>query len=73
MDGLGIWFGISNTFVGVWSNGVGQNKETHKEHDEDCVEEGFQLDSIKFDRDCEEVREGLSRGIVVSIFEIDQN
>ena len=39
---LGIWFGISNTCCGVWPNEVGQNKETKKKDDEDCVVEGFQ-------------------------------
>ena len=62
MAWLGIWFGISNTF-GVWSNWVGQNRETDEEHDEDCVEEI--------------VREtGKLSGwgiVVVSIFEMDQN
>ena len=61
MAWLGIWFGISNTF-GVWSNWVGQNRETDEEHDEDCVEEI--------------VREtGKLSGwgiVVVSIFEMDQ-
>ena len=27
----------------MWLNGVGQNRETDEGHDEDCVEEGFQL------------------------------
>ena len=35
--------------------GVGQNRETDKVHDENCVEEGFQLDSITFGRDGERV------------------
>ena len=30
----------------MWSNGVGQNRETDEEHDEDCIEEGFQLARI---------------------------
>ena len=25
----------------MWLNGVGQNRETDEEHDEDCVEEAF--------------------------------
>ena len=62
MAWLGIWFGISNT-LGVWSNWVGQNRETDEEHDEDCVEEI--------------VREtGKLSGwgiVVVSLFEMDQN
>ena len=35
----------------MWSNGVGQNREADEEHDEDCVEEGFQLARIKYDRE----------------------
>ena len=44
----------------MWSIRVGQNRETDKEHDENCVEEGFQLDSTKFGRDDSGVREALS-------------
>ena len=43
----------------MWSNGLGQNKETDKEHDEDCSEVGFQLARIKYDRDSEVSREAL--------------
>ena len=33
---------------------IGRNKrETDKEHDEDCVEDGFQLARVKFERDGE--------------------
>ena len=59
MIGLGchmVWY-ISNTCGAVWLYGVEQNKETDEEHDEDCVEEGFQLASVKFDRDDEGGRE----------------
>ena len=45
---LAAWLGISNTCGGVWLNGVEQNSETNEKHDEDCVEEGFQLASVKF-------------------------
>ena len=41
----------------MWSNGVGQNRETDEEHDEACIEEGFQLARIKNDRDSEGGRE----------------
>ena len=41
----------------MWSNGRRQNSETDKEHDEDCVEEWFQLARIKYDRDGEGGRE----------------
>ena len=46
----------------MWSNGVGQNRETDEEHDEDCIEEGFQLARIKYDRDSEGSRENLGVG-----------
>ena len=35
----------------MWSNGVGQNRETDEEHDQDCVEEGFHLARVKVDKD----------------------
>ena len=50
MAWLCIWFGISNN-CGVWLNGVEQNRETDEEHDENYVEEEFQLAKLKFDRD----------------------
>ena len=53
---------LSNTCDGVWSNGVGPNKETDKKHDEDCVEERFQLGRVKYDRDGEGSREALVEG-----------
>ena len=40
---------------------VGKNKETHGEHDEDCVEEGFQLTRGKFDRVGEGGREAAGK------------
>ena len=43
-------FCTSNNY-GVWPNGVGQNRETDEEHDEDFVEEEFQLAKVKFDKD----------------------
>ena len=43
---------ISNN-CGVWSYMVEQNRESDEEHDEDCVEEGFQLNKGKNDRDGE--------------------
>ena len=46
----------------VWSNGVGQNRKTDEEHDHDCIEEGFQLVRIKYDRDSEGGREALGVG-----------
>ena len=33
--------------------GVGQNRKTSEEHDEDCVEERLKLARVKFDRDGE--------------------
>ena len=44
-----ICFCISNACGGVRSNGVGKNRETNEQHDEDCAEEGFQLARLKFD------------------------
>ena len=61
MARLAIWFGISNTCGGVWLNRVGQNRETDEEHDEDCVEEGFQL-ARELDKDGERGREALGMG-----------
>ena len=46
----------------LWSNGVGQNKETDEKCNENCVEEGFQLARVKLDRDDERAREALSVG-----------
>ena len=46
----------------MWLNLVGQNKETDEEHDEDCVEEDFQLTREIFDRDGERGRETLGMG-----------
>ena len=44
------------------SNGVGQNRETDEEHDEDWIEEGFKLARIKYDRESERGREALGAG-----------
>ena len=41
-------------------NGVGQNRETDGEDDDDCVKEGFQLVKVKYDRDGGGGRETLS-------------
>ena len=49
MAWISIWFGTSNS-CGVLSNGVGQNRENNEEHDEDCVEKGFQLAKVRFDK-----------------------
>ena len=46
----------------MWLHGVGQNRETEEEHDECCVEEGFQLTRVKFYRDGEGGREDLEMG-----------
>ena len=46
----------------MWSNGEEQNRETDEERDEDCIEEGFQLARIKYDRDSEGGREALDVG-----------
>ena len=47
-------------------NGVGQNKETDEEHDEDCVEEGFNIARMKFDRDGKGDREAVGMGYCTS-------
>ena len=46
----------------MYSNGVGQNRENDEEHDADCIEEGFQLATIKYGRDSEGDRETLGVG-----------
>ena len=64
-DWLGLLYGlIYLIFVvaGMWLNWVGQNRETDEEHDEDCIEEGFQLARVKFDRDGEGGRKALGLG-----------
>ena len=57
-----MWFGISYTGGGAWSNGVGQNRKTDEEHDKDCVEERFYLAWVKFERDGERGWEALGMG-----------
>ena len=49
----------SNTYGSVWSNEVGQNRETNEEYDEDCVEERFQLARVKVGKDNERGTEAL--------------
>ena len=62
MAWLVICFGIFNTCGGMWSNGFGKNRETDSEHDEDCVEEGFQSASAKLNRDGKGERKSLGTG-----------
>ena len=57
MAWLDIWFSVSNTCGGVWSNR--ESRETDEEHDEDRVKEGFQLTRVKSGRDDEGDRETL--------------
>ena len=38
---------------------MGKNRETDEEHDEDCIQGGFKLASVKFDRDGDGGREAL--------------
>ena len=54
-------------------NGLGQNRETNEEHDEDCVEEGFQLTRAKLNRNGKGGKKAINMGIVVSVFQMDQN
>ena len=46
----------------MWLNRVGQNRETDEKHDEDCVEEGFQLAGVKIDKYGEGGRDALVVG-----------
>ena len=50
MAWFGIWFGTCNACGGMWSNVLGQKRETDKDHEDDCVEEGFRLARVKSDR-----------------------
>ena len=50
---------MSGNCGGVSLNGVKQNRGTNEEHDEDCVEDKFQLARVKFYRDGERGREAL--------------
>ena len=56
LDWLGLAYG---SVYDVRSNGVGKNREIDEDHDEDCVEKGFQLTSGAFDRDGEEGKESV--------------
>ena len=50
-------------------HGVGQNRETDEEHDEDCVQRWFKLASVKFDRDGDGGREAFGmRNCSIDIF-----
>ena len=62
MAWLAISFGITNTCRGAWLNGVEQSSKTTEEHNDYCVEEGFQLARIKLDKAGEETREALYMG-----------
>ena len=62
MAGFPIWFGVSNTCSGMWLNGVGQNRESNEEHNEDCIEDGFQLARVKCGKDGARGREALGMG-----------
>ena len=57
-----VWYIPNTCVVACGWIGVGHNRETDEEHDEDCVEDGFQLASVKFDRDGEGGREALDIG-----------
>ena len=60
MAWLAISFGITNTCCGACLNGVEQSSKTTEEHDDYCVEEGFQLARVKLDKAGEEFREALN-------------
>ena len=59
---MGKWFGISSTCGSAWWNGLGQNRKTDEEYDEDCVEDRFQLASVEVDRHGERGRKALGMG-----------
>ena len=60
---IGLAYGLAYPVnYDVWLNRAGKNKETDQEHDEDCVEEEFQLDRVKFERDAKGEREALGIG-----------
>ena len=46
----------------MWLDGVGQNRKTDEEHDEDCVEDVFQMARVKFGRDDEAGGKALDMG-----------
>ena len=62
MDWLAICFGTFNGCVGVWLNGLRQNRGATEGDNEYCVEKVFQLASVKFYTDCEGDREALGIG-----------
>ena len=57
----------------MWSITVGQNRETNEEHDEDCVEESFSWLRQNLTEMVREIEKLSLWGILVSIFEINQN
>ena len=65
--------GTSNIFGGWWSNRVGQNRETDEKHYEECAEEDFCWLRQNLAEIVREAGNLKVRGIVVSIFEMDQN
>ena len=65
--------GISNSFGGWWSNRVGKNSETNEKHHEECAEEYFTWLRQNLTEIVREAGNLKVRGIVVSIFEMDQN
>ena len=69
---LSIWFGIPNN-CGLWSQGVGQNREANEKYDEGSVEEEFQLARVKFDINSEDDKEAPWMGYCSTVFEMDQN
>ena len=62
MAWLGIWFGIYNICGGVWSNGVGQNRETMKNMIRIVMKRGLTWLGLNFGRDGEGGRIALYMG-----------
>ena len=46
----------------MWSNGVGQNRESEEEHDKYLFQKELQLARVKFDRDGEKGSEAPGVG-----------
>ena len=55
MAWLATWFDMSNPCVGMWSNWLGENRETDEEHDEGCAR-------TKLDRNGKGARKALGTG-----------
>ena len=67
------WYMVPILVMACGRIGVGQNRETDEEYDEDCVEEWFQLDRVKLDRDLKGGREALGVGYCsINIWDVSE-